>query len=184
MKKTKHNSPQEVTAKKAKDYQEKVEAVSKEAAPVEGEGKTEVVAYAPKTKEQEIELILDNHKQLKSIAPEGYVLQEELNFISGQTVKIQGKNTSLQSILYSGLKVVDKIEDIPTKSKPKVSKEKRYGPNGRYTEKEVRANLTLLRVYMPQLYEQEVWNSLKDNSDSNRSNRTGAMLGGSARWRR
>ncbi len=157
------------------DYELEAEKVTTTPTPLEGEAATEVVDYKAKTRTEEIAEVLAYHKQLKSVAPSGYVLTSEVKAIAGRTVKIQGVNTSLQSILYKRLKMIDSIDDIKTKG-PKL-----YG--GKYTSEEVRANLVLMKVYMPKEYEEEVFQVMQ-TSGYQRSGRTGQVLGGASRWRR
>ncbi len=164
----------EVQAKKDRAYKEEVEKLHKvntqgsDGATL-GVGETEVVDYVPITKEEEITRILDNHKQYTSEAPLGYIFSDEVAKIAGKTCTIQGKTVSLQSILYSGRKVIDRPKE----------KTKLYG--GMYTEAQVMSNLKLMKVYKNAEYEQEVWNIMKQ-ADANRPSTTGMRLGGGS-WR-
>ena len=104
-------------------------------------------------------------------APIGYVYEDTIKNIKGLIhTKPDGTEVSLQGYLFSGLKII----------KPSDKLEERYGP---YTKQQVMNNLNLMRVYMPHIYEEEVWNIMKNN-DGNRSNRTGQCLGGRQRFRR
>ena len=163
----------EVQAKKDRAYKEEVEKLHKvNTQSSEGTIKSEVVEFSRKTKEQEIETIVSNYKQYQTEALLGYVFSDEVAKVAGMTCTIQGETVSLQSILYSGRKIVDR---------PKATKEKLYG--NMYTESQVMGNLRLMKIYKSEEYEQEVWNIMKQ-TDSGGSSRTGYCLGGNSRWRR
>jgi len=153
----------------AKKYKEEVAEVGEEV-PKEGEAITEVVEYVPVSKEEEIAKILENYKQYHSEALLGYVYNDELAKVAGMTVSVQGETVSLQSILYSGRKAVDR---------PK-SKVKMFGP---YTEAQVLNNVRLMQMYMPSKYNEYIFDTMSNN-DANNSKLTGCCLGGRQRFRR
>ncbi len=122
-------------------------------------GITEVTEYVAKTKEQEIAEVIAANKEYTTTAPNGLVYSEEVAKIAGMTCTIQRQKVSLQSILYQGLKIVDR------NTKPT---EKLYGG---YTRQQCMNNVRLMRAFLPEEFEKYAILQMSSNSESDNRER-------------